>query len=50
MPSIRGGGLDWRHTATKTSPDLNVPAKDGKVRYFPRRPLDARLQRRLFGK
>lgn len=23
---IRGGGLDWRHTATKTSPDLNVPA------------------------
>jgi YD repeat-containing protein len=24
--SIRGGGLDWRHTATKTSPDLNVPA------------------------
>src|SRR6185437_12506921 len=24
--AIRGGGLDWRHTATKTSPDLNVPA------------------------
>lgn len=23
---IRGGGLDWRHTATKTSPDLNLPA------------------------
>jgi formylglycine-generating enzyme required for sulfatase activity len=23
---VRGGGLDWRHTATKTSPDLNVPA------------------------
>lgn len=23
---IRGGGLDWRHTATKTSVDLNVPA------------------------
>ena len=24
--SVRGGGLDWRHTATKTAPDLNVPA------------------------
>jgi formylglycine-generating enzyme required for sulfatase activity len=24
--SIRGGGLDWRHTATKTTPDLNLPA------------------------
>jgi formylglycine-generating enzyme required for sulfatase activity len=24
--AIRGGGLDWRHTATKTSPDLNLPA------------------------
>ncbi|MFT4114550.1 formylglycine-generating enzyme family protein, partial [Silvibacterium sp.] len=24
--AIRGGGLDWRHTATKTSPDLNMPA------------------------
>ncbi|GGH09094.1 SUMF1/EgtB/PvdO family nonheme iron enzyme [Silvibacterium dinghuense] len=24
--AIRGGGLDWRHTATKTSPDLDVPA------------------------
>ena len=23
---VRGGGLDWRHTATKTTPDLNVPA------------------------
>ena len=23
---IRGGGLDWRHTGTKTSPDLNLPA------------------------
>ena len=23
---IRGGGLDWRHTATRTSPDLNLPA------------------------
>jgi formylglycine-generating enzyme required for sulfatase activity len=23
---VRGGGMDWRHTATKTSPDLNVPA------------------------
>ncbi len=23
---VRGGGLDFRHTATKTSPDLNVPA------------------------
>lgn len=23
---IRGGGLDWRHTATKTSPDKNLPA------------------------
>jgi formylglycine-generating enzyme required for sulfatase activity len=23
---IRGGGLDWRHTATKTTPDLNLPA------------------------
>ena len=23
---IRGGGLDWRHTATKTEPDKNVPA------------------------
>jgi formylglycine-generating enzyme required for sulfatase activity len=23
---VRGGGLDWRHTATKTSPDRNVPA------------------------
>lgn len=23
---IRGGGLDWRHTATKTSPDRNLPA------------------------
>jgi len=23
---VRGGGLDWRHTATKTSPDLNLPA------------------------
>ena len=23
---IRGGGLDWRHTATKTAPDLNLPA------------------------
>jgi formylglycine-generating enzyme required for sulfatase activity len=24
--AVRGGGLDFRHTATKTSPDLNVPA------------------------
>lgn len=24
--AIRGGGLDWRHTATKTTPDLNLPA------------------------
>jgi len=24
--SVRGGGLDFRHTATKTTPDLNVPA------------------------
>lgn len=23
---VRGGGLDWRHTATKTSPDRNLPA------------------------
>jgi formylglycine-generating enzyme required for sulfatase activity len=23
---IRGGGLDWRHTATKTRADLNLPA------------------------
>ncbi len=23
---IRGGGLDWRHTATRTTPDLNLPA------------------------
>lgn len=23
---IRGGGLDWRHTATKTSPDMDLPA------------------------
>ena len=23
---VRGGGLDFRHTATKTTPDLNVPA------------------------
>ncbi len=23
---VRGGSMDWRHTATKTSPDLNVPA------------------------
>ncbi len=23
---LRGGGLDFRHTATKTTPDLNVPA------------------------
>ncbi len=23
---VRGGGLDWRHSATKTTPDLNVPA------------------------
>ena len=23
---VRGGGMDWRHTATKTTPDLNVPA------------------------
>ncbi len=23
---VRGGGLDFRHTASKTSPDLNVPA------------------------
>jgi formylglycine-generating enzyme required for sulfatase activity len=24
--AVRGGGLDFRHTVTKTTPDLNVPA------------------------
>ena len=24
--AVRGGSMDWRHTATKTTPDLNVPA------------------------